>query len=616
MQARQGGAQQIGIGLVIQRHHVAAFQQQGLRVRQIGVPRLVAAGVGGGADQDVVGVGVKLAVVLRLSAAEAVQIAQGGIAVAVDIGQHQREFAAFQGGHHILRRHGTYGDADAQLLAPDGLQRLGHLGVFGGILVQQRHRVHMLQRGGGITGAAQQLRRLLAPLVVFLRIVVDGRAVGLPEGLALRGGDAVGDQPVGGAIDLVARHGQLRQGVAVDHQGHGLAHALAQAGGHLVHQHHADRGGGGLHRALRLTGIQHEIGLVALIQRHGLAAASGIEELQPVGAHAAHIVVFAHHGGGQAVLIHRGHGVGAVGQQRGGGHGPVGRRGVGAVSGIGGIALLGLCHLGAHRHGGHRRTHHRQEIGAVAVDDHHEGAVVIGPGLQRRRIAGHRIGIARHHVQDGGVGRVGLRIHQPLPGVGKVVGGDLLPVRPVDVAAQCEGVGLGAVHIVHIGIAGGLSGHHTAGGGGLHQVFKQLGGHSLFRLGHGHGGVQRAGRVRQRGAHRHVLRLRRAAGAQRQRHTQRQQEGYKTFGWFHGFSPLCWGCKEVRRGRRPRRPVVYQMHFMHSRSVARPQAAVHRKCHRLPCGGVRAPRPTINSDGRCVHRAGRRGRRPLRVCCT
>ena len=161
----------------------------------------------------------------------------------------------------------------------------------------------------------------------------------------------------------------------------------------------------------------------------------------------------------------------------------------------------------------------------MTLDDHHKGTVVAGPDLQGRRVAGHRVGIARHHVQDGSVGGVGLRIHQTLPGVNEVARRDLLAVRPVDIIAEGEGIRLGAVHVVGIGIAGGLRGGKGTGGVDLHQIFKQLGVHGLFRFGDGQRRIQRVGRVHQCGADGHMLRLRFAAGGKRQRHAQRQKQG-------------------------------------------------------------------------------------------
>ena len=160
----------------------------------------------------------------------------------------------------------------------------------------------------------------------------------------------------------------------------------------------------------------------------------------------------------------------------------------------------------------------------MAADGHHKGACVGGVHLKGRRITGHRVGIARHHVQDGGVGGVGLGIHQPLPGIDEITGGDLLAVRPVDVAAEGEGIGLGAVHVVLVGIGGRLTGGQGAGGAGFHKVFEELGGHGFFRFGDGPGGIQRVGRAHQRGPDGHMVRLRLAAGCQRQRHAQRQHQ--------------------------------------------------------------------------------------------
>ena len=122
------------------------------------------------------------------------------------------------------------------------------------------------------------------------------------------------------------------------------------------------------------------------------------------------------------------------------------------------------------------------------------------------------------------MGGVGLRVHQPFPGVDKVARRDLLTVGPVDIVAEGEGIGLGAVHIIHIGVTGGLAGDDT-GRGLLHQSLKQLPRHGFFRFGNGQSRVQGPGRVNQRGADCHMLRLRRAAGGKRQRHAQRQKQG-------------------------------------------------------------------------------------------
>ena len=159
----------------------------------------------------------------------------------------------------------------------------------------------------------------------------------------------------------------------------------------------------------------------------------------------------------------------------------------------------------------------------MAADGHHKGAVIAGRHLQRRGIAGYRVGIAGYHIEDGGMGRRSGRVHQPLPGIHKVMSRDPFAIRPVNIIAQRKGVRLRTVHIVGIFITGSLRAYN-AGCGLLHQVFKQVGRHGLFRLGDGAGRIQRDRRIDQRCAHCHLLRFRAGTSRHRQHRTQRQRQ--------------------------------------------------------------------------------------------
>ena len=381
----------------------------------------------------------------------------------------------------------------------------------------------MLQSGGTVTGREQQSHRLLTARIIFLRIVVNGRAVGVPEGAAVRRNDAVGDQTVRGTV--FAAH-CFRQRVPVHHHGHGLPHRLAETGGHLIDQHSTDSGRGGLHRPLHVSGIQHKVHIPGVIQRHGILTAAGIPELQHVGAKAAGIIIPLRSSSAQPLLRHAGHRIRAVGQQRSRVHGPILHR----LRFL--IRLLGLGlflrlrrrrNIGPHRHGGHRRADHGKEIGAMAADGHHKGTVIAGRHLQRRGIAGYRVGIAGHHIEDGGMGRRSGRVHQPLPGIHKVISRDPFAIRPVNIIAQRKGIRLRTVHIVGIFITGSLRAYN-AGCGLLHQVFKQVDRHGLFRLGDGEGRVQRNRRIDQRCAHCHLLRFCAGASRHSQHRAQRQRQ--------------------------------------------------------------------------------------------
>ena len=159
----------------------------------------------------------------------------------------------------------------------------------------------------------------------------------------------------------------------------------------------------------------------------------------------------------------------------------------------------------------------------MAADGHHKGTVIAGRHLQRRGIAGYRVGIAGYHIEDGGMGRRSGRVHQPLPGIHKVMSRDPFAIRPVNIIAQRKGIRLRTVHIVGIFITGSLRAYN-AGCGLLHQVFKQVGRHGLFRLGDGEGRVQRNRRIDQRCAHCHLLRFCAGASRHSQHCAQRQRQ--------------------------------------------------------------------------------------------
>ena len=274
----------------------------------------------------------------------------------------------------------------------------------------------------------EQRLRLFAPRLVGVRVVVDDGAVHLPEGFAGGGDDTVGDQAVRRPVGVAHRRGQR---AAVDDHGHGLPQRLGEAAGHLVDQHGADLVGGGLHGLRRVAGVQHEVHFLVVVQLHGCCRAVGKMEFQLVGPQPSDVIVPVGHCRGQRVHRQGADGIGAVGQQRGGVHGPV-RQGLCGLFAVGlaavALAVIGRIrhrgHVRTHRHGAHRRAHHRDKVGAVAADGHHEGAFIRCRHLQSAGVARQRVGITRHHVQGGGMGGIGLGIHQPPPGVDEITGGD------------------------------------------------------------------------------------------------------------------------------------------------------------------------------------------------
>src|SRR5699024_7952210 len=74
-----------------------------------------------------------------------------------------------------------------------------------------------------------------------------------------------------------------------------------------------------------------------------------------------------------------------------------------------------------------------QKVGGAAVQSHHKGAVVRGGHRQQGGVPGLLdLIVAADNRQQLPVGQIVGRVRQPPPGGGKVLGGDRLPVGPLD----------------------------------------------------------------------------------------------------------------------------------------------------------------------------------------
>ena len=309
---------------------------------------------------------------------------------------------------------------------------------------------------------------------------------------------------------------KLGDGVAVDDQAHSPADILiAGEAGELVQQDHT-----GLRIAIRgpavnflgdglLRQAQDKVHLPPVIERVGGLGIGGEAEGEILRAQAALIVIVGALGQGQGIALPGGNGVGAVGDQGGGGHGPIL---------LGGRGTL-------HGHGGRRRADTVDEIRTAAAERHHEGLLVRGGHLEGLRIPGPGRGVAGHHVQQLGVFGAGLRGHQALPGVDKVLGGDLGAVGPGG-RTELEGVGLlalgGGVALVAAGHTVYSGGAAAAVGLQLHQVFKQMAHYDLFLIRRGQGRVQGGGNAAK--AHPEGKAVLPAAACQQARHQGQGQE--------------------------------------------------------------------------------------------
>ena len=270
------------------------------------------------------------------------------------------------------------------------------------------------------------------------------------------------------------------------------------------------------------SGVHHHVQFPGIVLGHGGVGIHIVGELQGGHAHAVGVIVPLRRRQRHAVRRAAGQHVGPVGGDGGQIHIPAGL----------------AHHVSAHRAGGRGGADGGEEVGTVAVEGHHQGMLVGGGHLQGVYVAGAGLLIARHHVQQRGVGGGGLRIHQPLPGEHKVTGGDAAAIRPGGALPQGEGVGLGAVQIVRHLVAAAHGRHHALGGQ-LHQVFKQVARQGLFRVGGHQSRIQRGGAVGHGDAQRKARRgLPGAAGRQRQHQGQAQrQQAYHSS---HGQSPLLW----------------------------------------------------------------------------
>ena len=124
----------------------------------------------------------------------------------------------------------------------------------------------------------------------------------------------------------------------------------------------------------------------------------------------------------------------------------------------------------------------------MLLERHLKGMAVGRRYLQGAYIALDGLIIACHHLQNRGVGRGHLRRHKALPTVDKVLCRHCHAVRPENIVAEGEGIGLRAVLVGNHRILGSLSVYQTCGRV-FHQILKQMLRDGALLLGGGIDGV-------------------------------------------------------------------------------------------------------------------------------